>query len=149
MEKLEYTRSVFLEALRLNPPVWIQSRAAVEDVKLGGFRIPKDATILLSAHVTHRLSEYWDDAERFDPNRFMNDLHRKHHRYAYYPFGGGGHRCLGEWFALMEGVLVIAAISQRFNIRYVDTPSLNPVLSMTNQPDPNATVVIEDLRTEA
>jgi cytochrome P450 len=112
---LPVTNAVLREAMRLHPPAWIFARVAQQDTLLRGFEIRRGQTVLLSPYVTHRLKEYWPDADRFDPNRFLNDNpyslggSKQPH---YLPFGAGPHVCIGNYFAVTEAVLALVAIAR-------------------------------------
>jgi cytochrome P450 len=112
---LEYTRMVIDETLRLYPPTWVTARTTARAVEVGGYRLPAGATILLSPYVTHRDPRFWEDAERFDPARFSSG-HPARPRYAYFPFGGGPRACLGSVLALMEMQVIVAMVTQRYEL---------------------------------
>ncbi|GAB4104510.1 cytochrome P450 [Micromonospora taraxaci] len=122
LQELTYTRMVLDELLRLYPAGWILPRRAAEADVLGGVRIKKGASIILSPYATHRMSALWGEtAEVFDPERFAPGRDEGRHRYAYYPFGGGRHRCLGEHLFALEAVLVVATFLSRFRFRLNDS----------------------------
>ena len=115
--KLVYTRQVLDETMRLYPPAYALSRACNAADVIGGFSITPQSVVTLSPYITHRLPEFWRDPLRFDPERFTPANSAGRHRYAYLPFGAGPRQCIGNGFALAEGVLVVAAIAQRFRLR--------------------------------
>jgi cytochrome P450 len=112
---LEYTRMVIDESLRLYPPTWVTARTTTEAVEVGGYRLPAGATVLLSPYVTHRHPRFWEDPERFEPERFSSG-HPARPRYAYFPFGGGPRACIGSVFALMEMQVIVAMVTQRYEL---------------------------------
>ena len=112
---LEYTRLVIEEALRLYPPTWITARTTTGAVDIDGYRIPANATVLLSPFVTHRDPRFWEEPERFDPERFRPG-HSRRPRYAYFPFGGGPRTCIGNAFAAIEMQIVTAMVAQRYEV---------------------------------
>jgi cytochrome P450 len=115
LPELEYTTCVIKESMRLFPPVWALARQALEEDEIGGFQIPRGSMVLLSPYVTHRHPGYWEFPERFDPDRFRGE--RSHEsRLAYFPFGGGPRICIGNNFAMMEAVLILALVAQRFRL---------------------------------
>jgi cytochrome P450 len=114
LDRLPYVRAVFMEALRLYPPVWLISRRATRDDVLGGFEIPLDSLVCISPWLLHRRSDVWPEPERFDPERFMQDHPR--HPCAFLPFSAGPRQCIGQHFATLEGVLVLARMLQRTDI---------------------------------
>jgi cytochrome P450 len=111
---LPYTRMVLQELLRLHPVAWIIPRQAKEDDVIDGVRIKAGRTVLASPYLTHRMSEFWQDAEVFDPQRFAPDRADRRHRFAYLPFGGGPHQCLGSHFFTVEAQLIVATILSRY-----------------------------------
>jgi len=119
LPRLQYTRMVLDEALRLRPPVWAVVRFPLADDSAGGYRLPAYTSVILSSYVTHRHPEFWDEPERFDPERFRPELASKRPKYAYFPFGGGPHMCIGNEFAITAGVLALATIAREFRLRSV------------------------------
>lgn len=116
LPNLPYNRMVIEEALRLYPPAWAFTRNAVADDEIGGYRIPAGSMILLCPYTTHRHPEFWENPEMFDPERFTPERSANRPRYAYFPFGGGPRQCIGNNFALMEAQLILATISQRYQL---------------------------------
>jgi cytochrome P450 len=108
---------VVAESMRLYPPAWILGRRALEDYEVGGYLIPRDALVILSPYVMHRDSRFFPDPERFDPERFTPEAKAARPQFAYFPFGGGPRRCVGEGFAWMEGVLILATLARRWRLR--------------------------------
>ncbi|MER7113125.1 cytochrome P450 [Saccharomonospora azurea] len=108
------TRATLLETMRLHPPVYMTEHAATEDIELGGHHIPAGTALFLSPWVTHRHPDFWPDAERFDPTRFLGAQDR--HRYAYLPFGGGPHVCIGEHFALLAATVLLSTLLRHYRI---------------------------------
>jgi cytochrome P450 len=126
---------VLLESLRLYPPTWIYVRMAQEDDILpSGFVIPRGAKLYLCQYVVHRNRRYFPDPERFDPSRFTDEARRLRPKYAYFPFGGGPRVCIGQSLAMMEGVLAIASIANRFRLALVPGQTIVPVPGMTLHP---------------
>jgi cytochrome P450 len=131
---LKYTRMVIDESMRLYPPAWITSRTCVEEDVICGYRIPAGDIAAVSPYVTHRLQEYWPDPERFDPERFNPDRPVDRPRYAYFPFGGGPHKCIGNTFALVEATLLLATIAQRYRLAIHAGHSVVPSPQLTLRP---------------
>jgi cytochrome P450 len=113
LDRLVYTRQVLQETMRLFPAGWIIPRTAVEADVIDGVPIRAGATVLVSPYVMHRLPNLWEQPHRFDPARFGPSASRSHHRYAYLPFGGGPHQCLGNHLFIAEAQLVVAAVLSR------------------------------------
>jgi cytochrome P450 len=116
---LKYTEKVFAESMRLYPPAWALGRLAVKDVEIGGYHIPKDSLVLMSQYVMHRDPRYYEDPERFNPERWTTDPKDTKQPFTYFPFGGGARRCIGEQFAWIEGILVLATIARKWKLRHV------------------------------
>jgi cytochrome P450 len=104
------------ETLRLYPPAWVTNRQALAEDEIGGWRIPAGGIVWLSPYVMHRHPAYWADPDHFDPLRFSPENQEGRPRFAYYPFGGGPHQCIGQGFALMETPLILATIAQRYRL---------------------------------
>ncbi len=118
---LPYTAAVFAESLRLYPPAWGIGRRTLEDVELGGFPVAKGEIVLMSPYVTHRDPRWFPEPEAFRPERWLADDPARP-KFAYFPFGGGARVCIGERFAWMEGVLLLAAIGQLWRLRLAGGP---------------------------
>jgi len=132
---LRITRAVLDETLRLYPAAWITSRRAQEEDVVAGSAVPKGALAWMSPWVVHRSPEWWTDPERFDAGRFLGDPDPQRPRYAYFPFGGGGHQCIGRDFARMEAMLVLAVLASRFRLELVDAASVGTRVGATLGPD--------------
>jgi cytochrome P450 len=117
VERLVYTRQVLSEAMRLYPPAWVVGREAIEEFQAGPYRLPPGSVVLLSQWVMHRDARYYPLPDRFDPDRFSPEAQAARPRYAYFPFGAGPRVCVGEPFAWMEGVLLLATLLQRWQMR--------------------------------
>jgi cytochrome P450 len=143
--QLPYTERVVKESMRLYPPVSIFGREAVNDAQIGDVAIPKGCIILISQWVMHRNPRYFDNPEAFEPNRWENDLEKKLPRGVYIPFGDGPRVCIGKGFALMEAVLLLATISQQFQIDLVPDAPIVPQPSITLRPEQGISVKIHSL----
>ena len=117
ISKLEYTQRVFAESMRLYPPAWAIGRQAIEDCKIGDYAIPAGSSILMSQYLMHHDFRYFPQPERFDPERWSPQEKAKRPRFSYFPFGGGVRSCIGETFAWMEGILIIATIARRWKMQ--------------------------------
>jgi cytochrome P450 len=127
---------VMKECMRLVPPVPVVSRRAVKDTEVLGRYIPRGSYVSVVVHFTHHMAEYWPDPEKFDPERFAPERREdKIHRYAWEPFGGGVHKCLGMHFAGAEIKTVMHHLLQRFDW-HVD-PGYRAPLNYTSLPYPS------------
>lgn len=132
--KLTFTTAVLKEAMRLYPPAWIIGRRAVQGDTVDGYEIPPDSIVFVSPWVTHRHPAFWPNPEGFDPERFLPERAAEIHRYAYFPFGAGPRICIGQGFAMIEAVLLLAALAQRFRLDLVPGHRVVPQASITLRP---------------
>lgn len=118
LSRLTYVDTVLRESMRLYPPVWVIGRRALAPFRLGEYELPADTNVLISQLLMHRDARYFPDPERFDPGRWSASDPRSSAlpRFAYFPFGGGPRVCIGAAFGMMEAVLLLATIAQRFRI---------------------------------
>lgn len=125
---LAVTTRVLKEAMRLYPPAYAFARHATRPVTIGGVPVRRGTTVVVSQWVTHRDPRWFDGPDVFDPDRWDGDLERRLPKFAYYPFGGGPHRCIGEHFAMLEATLALAMIAQRYRL------DLEPGVDLTPEP---------------
>jgi len=118
LPRLPFTRAVLAESMRLYPPAWAIGREPLADFVAGGFRIRAGTVVLMSPWVTQRDPRWWPEPERFDPDRWTPENEARLPRYAYFPFGGGPRKCIGEGFAWTEGILVLATLARRWRLRH-------------------------------
>ena len=116
LSKVELTEMAFKETLRLIPPVPSMPRRALKSFEYGGYHIPAGANVGINIHQVHHSEEHWPDPYRFDPMRFTPDKVKARHKYAWVPFGGGAHMCLGLHFAYMQIKILMAHILTRYSI---------------------------------
>jgi len=119
LPRLKYTEMVFAESMRLYPPAWAIGRRALQDYQVGPYCVPAGSVVLMSQWVMHRDERYFPDPLRFDPERWQPAAKEARPKFAYFPFGGGPRLCIGEAFAWMEGVLLIATLAQGWRMRLV------------------------------
>lgn len=132
VETLPYTRMVLSEAMRLYPPAWALGRESIAPCSIGGYSVPSGSVVLLSQWVTQRDPRWWPDPLRFDPMRFDPENRSVRPRWAYFPFGGGSRQCVGESFAWMEAILVLATLATRWRLIYLadGPPPLRPLITL-------------------
>lgn len=111
---LAYTTMAVKEAMRLYPAVYAIPRLVVQTDELGGFTIPAGSVAVVGPWVTHRHLEFWEDPERFDPERFTPEEEKARHRYAYFPFGGGPRACIGQYFSMLETIVMTAVVIRAY-----------------------------------
>ncbi len=130
-----YATAAVREALRLFPPTWIFVRIArAPDLLPSGARVPARAKVYLCPFVIHRSASHWPDPERFDPERFANGRQADRPRYAYFPFGGGPHTCIGETAALDQILVVLEAILRRHRLSLPPGSKVIPEGGLTLRP---------------
>jgi cytochrome P450 len=132
--RLHYTEWVLKEAMRLYPPAPAIGREAIEDCEIGGYPVRKGTQIGLLQWIVHRDPRWFDDPEAFKPERWANDLARRLPRCAYFPFGDGPRICIGSQFAMIEGILLLATIAQRFRLSLAPGFDLELMPSITLRP---------------
>jgi cytochrome P450 len=119
--RLSYIERVFAESMRLYPPAWVVARTAMRPYTMRtGERIPRGAHLIASQLVVHHDPRWWPDPLRFDPDRFLDTAKASRPKFAYFPFGGGARYCIGEGFAWMEGVLMLATVLQQRELHLPD-----------------------------
>ena len=129
---LPYTRMILAESMRLYPPAWAVGRRAINDFQANGFTIPARSMVLMCQYITHRDPRFFPEPERFDPERWRPEVAAARPKFSYFPFGGGTRICIGEQFAWMEGILVLATIGRKWKLRYDgDTPpQIDPQITL-------------------
>jgi cytochrome P450 len=115
--QLRYTEMVFAEAMRLYPPAWAVGRRNIADYSIGEYQIPSRSILLMSPYVMHRDPRWFPEPERFDPERWLPEAAAVRPKFSYFPFGGGARVCIGERFAWMEGILLLATLGQRWRLK--------------------------------
>ena len=129
--ELRYTEMILAEALRLYPPAWAIGRMATGPFSLGGVDVPAKSICILSPYLVQRDPRWFPDAERFDPERWTPEARDSRPKFSYFPFGGGARVCIGERFAWMEGVIVMAAIAQKWKLRLAPNQTVEPLPLIT------------------
>lgn len=135
LPSLKYTNHIITESLRMYPPAWSMGREAREDLELlGGWKVPKGGQVWFCPWAIHRDPRWYDEPDSFRPERWEGDLAKTLHRYAYFPFGGGPRFCIGQAFAQMEAVLILATLTQAFRVQVLPKPRAVPQPSVTLRP---------------
>lgn len=138
--RLPYTNAVVKETLRLFPPLWMTGREAVRDCEIGGVGVRSGTLIMTSQWAVQRLDSLFACPDEFRPERWLDGSTANLPRFAYFPFGGGPRVCIGQSFAMMESVLILAAIARRFRLEPIEAPGLRPWATMTLRPSPGIQV---------
>jgi cytochrome P450 len=134
LPKLSYAKQVIQESMRLFPPVWGLARMTTQADQIGDVTIPAGSPVLMSQYVTHRHRGFWENPEGFDPDRFLPERSEGRHPYAYFPFGAGPRICIGNHFALIEAVLILATITSRWSLNLVPGRPVIPEARVTLRP---------------
>ena len=142
-EALPFTRQILSETLRLFPTVWMLGRRALEDTTIGDYEVPAKSIVMMSPWVVQRDPRWFVRPMRFDPDRWGADTGTVRPRFAYFPFGGGSRKCLGESFAWMESTLVLATLAQQWRLRLVPGHPIAPQPRITLRPRHGVSVVLD------
>jgi cytochrome P450 len=119
--RLKYLERVYAESMRLYPPAWVVARTATEEYRMASnVLIPKGSQLIASQLVVHHDARWWPEPMKFDPERFTDRAKVGRPKFAYFPFGGGSRYCIGEGFAWMEGVLMLATVLQGWRLRLTE-----------------------------
>ena len=132
--RLRYTEMVFAESMRLYPPAWAMGRQSTQVIELGPYRLPAGTYFFFSQYILQRSEEFFPDPLRFDPERFTPEQKAVRRRFSYFPFGGGSRQCIGEAFAWMEGVLILATLAQRWSFHMVPGQTVDVQPKITLRP---------------
>lgn len=117
---LPFTVQVIHEALRMFPPAPAVGRMAMRDVAVDGFLVPAGTNVVVGAYAIQHDARYWDDPERFDPDRFSAEKSAARSRWQFFPFGAGPRSCIGDHFAMLEATLALATIVRAVEIESVE-----------------------------
>ena len=134
LPNLPYTDMIVREAMRLYPPAAGFAREPIEDVTIGGYTVPKGSLVTVNTYALHRDPRFFEEPQRFNPERFAPGWEDRIPRYAYLPFGGGPRVCIGNGFALMEARLILATVAQRWRMTLEPGQTVVPVQLVTTRP---------------
>lgn len=144
LPRLKFTRMVIDECLRLHPPFWFENRNVMQDVELGGHRIPKGSMVVFSRYSLHRHPGFWNEPDRFDPSRQNPDApENRRTTYAHIPFGGGPRICIGVNFATMELMVILVVLAKRFRVIVDKTNRHEMSAQLTMAPKHGVRVVLQ------
>lgn len=145
--RLRYTKMIWEESLRLYPPAWsLHTRVAhAEDRLPSGAVLPSRAWVFISPWSLHRNARWFPDPNRFDPDRFSEEANRLRPPFSYIPFGAGGRRCLGESFAELEGLLILATIASKIRLHLIEGQTIQPEPVMALRPDVPVQMIVQRL----
>jgi cytochrome P450 len=143
LPKLTYLNHLLTESLRLYPTAWGMARLAVEEHEIAGYPVHVGNGVAFAQWVIHRDARWFDAPLEFRPERWETGLAKQLPRFAYFPFGGGPRRCIGNTFALMEASVVLATIGQKFRFALVPGHRVTPLASITLRPKNGILVTLE------
>ena len=143
LPRLKYAEQVVLESMRLYPPAYAIGRQAVRACDLGGYPLPAGGTVLMSQWVMHRDPRWWEAPDEFRPERWTAAMQQKLPKHAYFPFGGGPRVCVGNTFAMVELVLVLAVLS-RWGYEWPEAGPVRMRPRMTLGPDGPVRMVLRE-----
>jgi cytochrome P450 len=132
--RLKYAEAVILESMRLHPPAYVLGREAIRDVTVGGYPVAKGWTVFMAQSVLQRDPRWWDKPDEFRPDRWLDGSTKDLPKYAYFPFGGGPRICIGNTFAMMETVIVLAEVVRRFRFERTSHEPIASLPSITVRP---------------
>jgi cytochrome P450 len=133
--RLEYTRRLITEALRLYPPAWLLTRRTNEALTLGDVSLPAGASVLFSPYSLHRDPAFRTDPDRFDRDRWLPERAKNVPRPAFVPFGAGNRQCIGEGFAWTEAMIVLATVARHWRMRPVPGVEVRMTPAVTLRPN--------------
>jgi cytochrome P450 len=144
LPSLRYTEMVVAESMRLYPPAWAMGRMATQEVEIGPYRLPAGSYVFFSQYIVHRDPCLFPDPLAFRPERFTAEAKAARPKFAYFPFGGGGRQCIGESFAWMEAILVLATLARQWRLELLPNQrielqpkiTLRPKFGILVQPQP-------------
>jgi cytochrome P450 len=141
--QLTFTRMILTEAMRLFPPVWVIARQAQQQIRLRSFVLPPGTVVSMSQFVIHHDPRWYSNPEVFDPERWSRSRDTGRPRLSYFPFGAGSRHCLGERFAWLEAILILAVIGQHWRARLADGRPVEMDPGFTLKPKHGVPVVLE------
>jgi len=144
MSQLKFTEMIAKESMRLYPPAYALGREAINDCEIGGFRVPAGAQVFMFQWATQRDARFFVEPETFRPERWTPEFTASLPKYAYFPFGGGPRACIGNYFAMMEVILLLATIGQRFRFSLVPDHAVTLMPAMSLRPADGIKVSVEN-----
>jgi cytochrome P450 len=144
--RLKYAEAVINESMRIHPPAYVLGREAIRDTSVAGHPVPKGWTVFMAQSILHRDPRWWTEPDTFRPERWLDGSTKDLPKFAYFPFGGGPRVCIGNTFAMMETIVVLAEVARRFHFERTDSAPLVPVPSITVRPSRPLDVVLQERR---
>jgi cytochrome P450 len=142
VDRLPYTTRIVTESMRLYPPAWLVGRRAVNEYSIGPYYVPPRSIIIMSQWIVQHDPRHYADPDRFEPDRWTPEFKAALPRFAYFPFGGGPRQCIGESFAWMELVLLVATLAQQWRFELVPGHPIVPQAAVTLRPKHGMRMVV-------
>ena len=142
LARLKYTEQIVKESMRLYPPAYALGREAINDCEIGGYYVPAATQVFMFQWATHRDARFFDQPQEFNPERWTAEFEAQLPKYAYFPFGAGPRICIGASFAMMEMILVLATIGQRFRLQLDPDHPVEVYPAMSLRPKDGVKVVV-------
>jgi cytochrome P450 len=143
LPRLRYAEWVVKESMRLYPPAWAVGRECVRECEVGGVRVPVGMQVFGFQWVIQRDPRWFTDPLAFRPERWGEESASRLPKYAYFPFGGGPRLCIGNYFATMEAVLILATVARRFRLRLARGAEVEPLPALSLRPKHGLRVTLE------
>ena len=134
LARLSFTEKIAKESMRLYPPAYGLGREALNECEIGGFRVPRGTQVFMFQWVIQRDPRFFSEPDKFLPERWTEEFTNSLLKYAYFPFGGGPRACIGNYFAMMEVLLLLATIGQRFRFSLVPDHPIHLMPAMSLRP---------------
>ena len=144
LPRLKYTEQIAKESMRMYPPAYGLGREAINDCEIGGYRVPAGTQVFMFQWSTHRDARFYDQPATFNPERWTEEFEARLPKYAYFPFGGGPRACIGASFAMMEIILVLATIGQKFRLELVPDHPVEIYPAMSLRPKDGIRVIVSN-----
>jgi cytochrome P450 len=146
LPRLRFAESIVAESMRLFPPASILKRRAIRNCEIGGYSVRKGTSIMLPIVVVHRDPRFFNDPDKFRPERWTEELRHGLPRFAYFPFGGGPRQCIGTTLGMMTAVLVLSTIARRFEVQSAPGHAVTLWPTVTLRPRNGVHLIIKDRR---
>jgi cytochrome P450 len=144
LQQLRYTEMIAKETMRLYPPAFGLGREAIEECEIGGYRVPRKTQIFTFQWATQRDPRFFDQPDEFIPDRWTPEFIEQLPKFAYFPFGGGPRFCIGNYFAMMEMMLLLATIGSRFKLELAPDANVEIYPAMSLRPKNGVRVVVHE-----
>ena len=132
--EFQYVKQVIEESMRVHPPVWMVGRRTIEEDEIGGYRIEKQTNVLIPIIYLHHTERFWDEPDKFKPERFAPETRNNIDRFVYFPFGGGPRVCIGNNFAMLEMQVILITLYRQFKFKVKEGFVVEPEPLVTLRP---------------